>query len=84
MLLRAFGFVIHVGYCSDRYAEDAVCWRRNPSGTQLLADARIIQQRRRIVVPSADNERDLILFLKVVEFFGKFRKLIERANGACA
>ena len=50
--------------------------------SQLPAGAREIQKRRRIVVPGADNEGDLIFFLKVVEFFGELQKT-RRASKQC-
>ena len=71
-------------YRTHRDAEHAVGRRCDPSGLQLLARAREIQQRRRIVVSRADDEGDLIFLLKVVEFFGQLGKLVERAYFACA
>ena len=59
MFLRALRLVIHMRDRADGDAEHAVGRSRDPPSLQLPAGARKIQQRRRIVVPGADDERDL-------------------------
>lgn len=52
-------------------AENAIRRRRDPPSLQLACSPREIQERRRIVIPGANNKRDLVFFLKVVQFFGE-------------
>ena len=80
MLFRAFRLVIHMRDCADRDAEHAVGRRRDSSGRQLPAGARKVQQWRRVVVARADDKRDLIFLLQVVELFGEFRELVQRTD----
>src|ERR1700687_2225617 len=84
MLARSVRFVTDVRHRADSDPEDAVSRRGNSSVLYLPASSREIQERRRVIVPGADDKRNLIFFLQIIELFGKLGKLIERANSVRA
>ena len=75
MFFRPFALVIDVRHRAHGDPEDAIGRRRNSPGLHLAAASRKIQKRRRVIVPSTDDERDLVALLQIVEFFGKLGKL---------
>src|SRR5690348_9495755 len=80
MLLWALGLVVNVRDRADRNAEHAVGRRGDAPRLQLPGCARIVQQRRRVVVAGADDKRNLVSLLQVVELFRKFREFVERTD----
>ena len=80
MYLRSVLRIIDVRHRTDRNPENTVSRRGDSSRFHLAARARKIQEWRRFIVPRTDDERNLVLLLQIVEFFGKRGKVIERAN----
>src|ERR1035438_3937162 len=84
MLLRSIFLVIDVGYGANGDAKDAVCRGRNPSSLQLVIRSREIEERWRVVVPGANNKRNTVFLLQIVELQSEGGEFVERAYGVRA
>ena len=80
VLFRPVPFVIDVRDRAHRDAEHRIGRRRNATGVELRPGPRVIKEWRRCVVARADDERNLIFLLQIVEFLCQHRKFIKRAN----
>ena len=76
MLLQALCFVVHVRDGADSDSQHAVGGARDPPAIQLRLTSRVAEQGNCVVVSSADDERDLVLLLQLVELGGQWRKLV--------
>src|ERR1017187_1969950 len=69
--------VIDMRHCANGNTENAVGGGGYSSCFHLATSSRKVQERRRVIVTRADNKRDFVFFLEVVEFLSKFGKFIE-------